>query len=420
MHFSLNRQMTALLIITLTLTATANATVASGNSDWTQWRGPNRDGLVRDAAIPRVWPKELKEEWKVTVGIGHSTPVVANNKIYVFARQGEEEVLLCLDSATGKEIWRSSQPIAYEMHNAAKGHGKGPKSTPVLNNRTVCTLGITGVLSCHDALSGKLKWRREFSKQFPKTSPLFGTAMSPLMLDGQVIAHVGGHDKGALIAFDEETGAIKWSNETDGPAYSSPIVVNLAGTRQLVTFMQKDFVGIDAATGKLLWKLPAKSQYDENSVTPIAYKDMLILSREGQGIEAVRLAKQGPEIVPVQVWNNKEAQLYMNTPVLNGNSLVGLSSRNKGQFFSIDAETGKTIWLGPGRAGENAAILNLGGKMLLLLTNEAKLLLLPTASKDFTPAAEYTVAASPTWAHPVVLGNRILIKDETTLRSLTF
>lgn len=141
MHFSLSRKMIVLLTITLILTAAANATVASGNSDWTQWRGPNRDGLVRDAAIPRVWPKELKEEWKVTVGIGHSTPVVANNRIYVFARQAEEEVLLCLDSATGKEIWRSSQPIAYEMHNAAKGHGKGPKSTPVLNSRTVCTLG---------------------------------------------------------------------------------------------------------------------------------------------------------------------------------------------------------------------------------------------------------------------------------------
>src|SRR5688572_4005515 len=236
MHFSLNRPITALLI-TLTLTATANATLASGNSDWTQWRGPNRDGLVRDAAIPRVWPKELKEEWKVTVGIGHSTPVVANNKIYVFARQAEEEVLLCLDSATGKEIWRSDQPIAYEMHNAARKHGKGPKSTPVLHDGKVYTLGISGVLSCHDGRTGNLKWRREFSKQYPKTSPLFGTAMSPLISNGQVIAHVGGHDKGALMAFDANTGADKWANQMDGPAYASPIAVNLAGTRQVVTFM---------------------------------------------------------------------------------------------------------------------------------------------------------------------------------------
>jgi len=391
-----------------------------GIADWPQWRGPNRDGLVSDASVPGTWPKTLTQQWKVTVGVGHSSPVVMNDRIYVFARQGEEEVLLCLESATGKEIWRSSQPVAYEMHNAARAHGKGPKSTPVLNNGNVCTVGIAGTLSCHDARTGKLKWRREFAKQYPKTSPLFGTAMSPLVLNGQVIAHVGGHDKGALMAFDAETGAIKWSNETDGPAYSSPIVVNLAGSRQVVTFMQKDFVGVDAGTGKLLWKVPAKSQYDENSVTPIAYKDMLIVSREERGLEAIRLVKQGPNIVPVEVWNNKEAQLYLNTPVLQGNVLVGLSARNKGQFFSIDADTGKTLWLGPGRMAENAAILNLSGKVLLMLTNDAKLIVLPATAKDFTPVAEYTVAESPTWAHPLVIGNRILIKDETTLRSLTF
>ena len=411
------RSMTILMIGLMLL---ASASAAIGVTDWPQWRGPNRDGLVSDASIPRAWPKELKPEWKVTVGVGHASPVVANGRIYVFARQAEEEVLLCLDSATGKEVWKSGQPVTYEMHPAARAHGKGPKSTPVLSNGNVYTLGIAGVLSCHDASTGKLKWRREFSQQYPKTSPLFGTAMSPLVLNGQLIAHVGGPDKGALMAFDAETGATKWSNETDGPAYSSPIVVNLAGTLQVVTFMQKDFVGVDAANGKLLWRLPAKTQYDENSVTPIAYKDMLIFSREEQGVEAIRLVKQGANITPVQAWSNKETQLYLNTPVLDGNQIVGLSARNKGQFFSIDADTGKTVWLGPGRMAENAAILNLAGKVLLLLTNDAKLLVLPATAKSFTPLAEYTVAESPTWAHPTVIGNHILIKDETTLRSLTF
>lgn len=398
----------------------SSGSTALGMADWTQWRGPNRDGLVTGASIPQTWPKELKQEWKVTVGVGHSSPLVADGKIFIFARQGEEEVLLCLDSVTGKEIWKSGQPIAYEMHNAARGHGKGPKSTPVLDKGNIFTLGISGILSCHDSRTGKLKWRREFSRQYPKTSPLFGTSMSPLVWNGQVVAHVGGHDKGALTAFDAETGEIKWSNEMDGPAYSSPIVVNLAGARQIVTFMQKDFVGVDAATGKLLWRVPAKSQYDENSVTPVVYKDLLILSREGQGVEAIRLVKEGPNIVPAQVWTNKEMRLFMNTPVLQGNLLVGLSPLNKGQFFSLDADTGKTLWLGPGRMAENAAILNLGGKVLLMLTNEARLVVLPATARDFKPMAEYTVADSPTWAHPVVIGNRILIKDETTLRSLAF
>jgi outer membrane protein assembly factor BamB len=304
------------------------------------------------------------------------------------------------------------------MNPAATGHGKGPKSTPLVSNGNVCTFGISGVLSCHDARTGKLKWRREFSTQYSNTSPLYGTAMSPVVDKGMLIAHVGGHDKGALTAFDLESGAVKWSNEADGPAYASPIVVTLAGVRQVVTFTQKEFVGVDSASGKLLWKLPAKTEYDTNSVTAVAYKDMLIFAREGQGLTAIRITKEGAELKPQEVWSNKEVELYLNTPVLQGNRLYGLSVRQKGQFFALDALTGKTVWLSPGRMGENAAILNVGGKVLLLLTNDANLIVLPADAKEYSPMIQYTVAKSPTWAHPVVIGKRILIKDDTMLVSL--
>ncbi len=386
-------------------------------ADWPQWRGPNRDGLVKNATVPAVWPKTLKEEWKVSVGLGHASPVEANGRVYVFARQGEEEVLLCLDAVTGKEIWRSSQPISYEPHEAAVAHGKGPKSTPTVSNGIVYTLGISGVLSAHDASTGKLKWRREFSKEYSKTSPMFGVALSPLVDSGLVIAHVGGPDKGALTAFDAETGATKWSNAVDGPAYASPIIVTLAGARQIVTFVQQSLIGVEFATGKLLWKLPSKTQYDENINTVLSYKDMLIFSREGQGLSAIRLTKPGAEIVPEQVWTNKEAELYMNTPVLQGKTVFGMTSRQKGQFFAVDAETGKTVWQSPGRMGENAAILNLADQAILFLTNDAKLLVQAADGKTYSPVAEYTVASSPTWAHPLVIGKRILIKDQTTLIS---
>jgi len=412
MGFQTSFKSVALVVVVLT-------SLTSVAADWPQWRGPNRDGNVKDAFVPGTWPKTLKEEWKITVGIGHASPVEANGRIYVFARQGEDEVLLCLDSVTGKEVWRSSQPISYQMHEAATSHGKGPKATPVVSNGAVYTFGISGVLSAHDAGTGKLKWRREFSKEYPKTSPLFGTAMSPLVDSGLLIAHVGGHDKGALTAFDTETGAVKWSNNADGPAYASPIIVTLAGVRQIVTFMQKDIVGVDFATGKLLWKLPSKTQYDENCNTVVAYKDLLIFSREEQGLSAFRLAKQGAEIIPQQAWNNKDAELYLNTPVLQGNLLFGMTARQKGQFFAVDADTGKTVWQSPGRMGENAAILNLGGKAVIFLTNEAKLIVQPVEAKTYSPVVQYTVAASPTWAHPLVLGRRILIKDETTLASLS-
>lgn len=397
--------------------------IASGlgfAADWPQWRGPNRDGRTSDFAAPSTWPKALKEEWKVTVGSGHSSPVVADGRVYVFARQAEEEMLRCLDAASGKEIWKSNYFVAYDMHPAARGHGKGPKSTPVVSSGKVYTFGISGVLSCFDASTGKLKWRKEFTGQYPNTSPLYGTAMSPVVQDGLCIAHVGGHDKGALTAFDAETGVVKWSYAGDGPAYSSPIVATLAGVRQVITYTQKEFIGVSFADGKLLWKAPAKTGYDTNAVTPVVYKDMLILSREDQGVAAIRLAKQeggrGAEFAVREVWVNPENELYMNTPIVQGNLLFGLSSKKKGQFFCIDADTGKTLWQSPGRMGENAAILS-AGSVLLLLTNDANLIVLEPSAKDYAPLTQYQVANSPTWAHPVVMGSRILIKDETTLTS---
>ncbi|HKQ52456.1 MAG TPA: PQQ-binding-like beta-propeller repeat protein, partial [Pyrinomonadaceae bacterium] len=387
-------------------------------ADWPQWRGPNRDGRVTGFNAPRAWPKTLREQWKVTVGVGHSTPLLVGDRIYVFARSGEEEVLMALDAAGGKELWRSGQRVAYEMNPAASGHGKGPKSTPVFSNNRVYTLGISGHLSCHDARTGKVIWRKDFSGQYPNTSPLYGTAMSPVIEKNLLIAHVGGHDKGALTAFDAETGKVIWSYEQDGPAYSSPVVADLAGVRQVVTFTQKELVGVEAATGKLLWKLPAKSAYDTNSVTPVVYKDTLIFSAEDQGITAVRPARRGAAMEASVVWNNTENELYMNSPVLEGKLLFGLSARKKGQFFCLDAETGKTLWQSPGRMGENAAIVN-AGSVLFFLTNDANLIVVPASAKEYAPLTQYTVATSQTWAHPVVAGSRILVKDETTLASLS-
>ena len=154
----------------------------------------------------------------------------------------------------------------------AKAHGKDPKSTPVLYNGNLYTWGITGILSCFDAKTGGRKWQQEFSKQFPKTALLFGTAMSPLVEDGLLIAHVGGHNVGALTAFDAETGDVRWRWNEDEPGYASPIVVGLQGARQIVTQAQNGLIGLSAATGGLLWRIPFTTAYDQNIVTPVVYK----------------------------------------------------------------------------------------------------------------------------------------------------
>jgi outer membrane protein assembly factor BamB len=387
-------------------------------SDWAQWRGANRDGRTADFNAPATFPKSLKEEWRATVGVGHSSPVVAGDRVFDFARQGEEEVASSFDLATGKQLWRASYAVAYTMNEAAVGHGKGPKSTPVVAGGKLYTLGITGVLSCFDAQSGKVLWRKEFSKDYPATSPLYGTAMSPIVLDGNVIAHVGGQDHGALTAFDAATGAIKWRYDGDGPAYSSPIAATLAGVRQIVTYTQKFLIGVEPSSGKLLWQLPLKSEYDTNSVTPVAYKDTIIYARENQGLTAIKFAKQGDKIMPQEVWKNPENELYLNTPVVSGHLLFGLSVKKRGQFFCLDADTGKTLWQSEGRQGDNSSIIN-AGKYLFALTSDSVLYVLPPSGEKFAPVAEYTVAHSPVWAHPVLTGDHIIVKDETTLASFS-
>ncbi|HWO01151.1 MAG TPA: PQQ-binding-like beta-propeller repeat protein [Blastocatellia bacterium] len=386
--------------------------------DWPQWRGPNRDAVVASFTPPKVWPDKLKILWKAPVGIGHSSPVVVGRRVYLLSRQGENEVASCFDLETGKLVWRDSYPTPYMMNPAAVSHGKGPKSTPVVYNNNLYTFGISGILSCYDAGTGKVRWRKEFSKQFKATSPLYGAATSPIVGNGLVIVHVGGNDAGALSAFDAETGEVKWSWTGDGPGYASPIVFETNGISQLVTQTQKSVAGFSVASGELLWRIPFETEYVQNIVSPVVYKQTLIFSGLDKGTTTIRVVKRGAKWETEQVWQNPEVSMYMNSPVVSGDYLFGLSHKRKGQFFCLDARTGKTLWSSNGREGDNAAIVA-AGQILLLLTDAAELIVARADPNQFEVLKKYSVADSPTWASPVLIGNRILIKDASNLALLS-
>jgi len=261
-------------------------------ADWPQWRGPSRNGVVRDVEVPAQWPEALSEEWKVTVGEGSSSPVVVDGKIYLLTRQvANEEIVLCLDSASGKEIWRSRYAAPYELGGPAHGF-EGPRSTPSVAQGRLFTFGISGILSCFDAKTGKVQWRKDFTGQYPQTAPGWGTGASPLLDGGLCIVHVGGPDRGGLTAFDMRTGEVKWCYDGDGPAYGSPIVVDLAGERQVVTLTLNYFLGVSAVTGKLLWSIPCREIHSENCMTPILFGDLLIFAGRKENPRAIRLEKK--------------------------------------------------------------------------------------------------------------------------------
>lgn len=389
---------------------------AASAQQWPQWRGPARDGRST-LTLPAAFRSAPGTVWKAEVGAGHASPVVDGARVYVFTRRGERETLAALDLASGKEIWAEGEEVPYQMNPSARGHGKGPKSTPLLHEGRIYTLGITGILSARDAATGRLVWRAGFEKEFPSTAPTFGTAMSPVVEGRLLIAHVGTDERGALRAFDPATGAVKWSWTEDGPGYASPVAYTAGGSRHLVTQSSGHIIAVDANSGRTLWTMPFETPYVQNIVTPLVYEDLVVLSGLEQSTFALRTVKRGAGWTTQRVWENRAVPMYMSSPVLVGERLFGHTHRNRGQFFALDAGSGKTIWTSPPRQGETAAIVAAGDRVLFL-TDQAELIVVDAAAAGFEPLARMEVASTPTWAHPVPLGSRLLVKDEQHLALL--
>jgi outer membrane protein assembly factor BamB len=239
-------------------------------------------------------------------------------------------------------------------------------------------------------------------------------AMSPLFVRDLVIAHVGGHDSGALRAFEASTGSTRWSWNGDGPGYASPILVTLSGVEQVVTQTQQYIVSVAPDDGRLLWRMPFTTAYDQNSVTPVQFEESLIFSGHQKSTFALRVSRQGTEWKTQQAWSNSDLTMYMSSPVLRGPWLFGFSEKRRGTLFCLDARDGEAKWVGPGRQGNNAALV-LAGESLLAQTTEGELLVTAAEAGAYRPLAQYRIAGRPTWAHPAVTGSDILVKDATHL-----
>jgi outer membrane protein assembly factor BamB len=328
----------------------------------------------------------------------------------MFSRQGQNEVMSALDAASGKVLWQTGYPAPFEMSKAAARHGPGPKSTPVFANGRLYSIGMTGVVTAFDAATGKQLWQKPGSELVP----MYTThAFSPVVDRGVVIFHVGGHDKGALTAFDVNTGDVKWTWNGDGPGYGSPIVVDLGGTRQVITITQAKLVGLDAATGALLWERPFVSNNFTNSATPALYGQTLVMSNGGP-VVAVNVARRNNQWVVEDAWENADQPFRLSNVVVVGDTIFGLSQRNMGQYFAIDAKTGKTLWTSEPRQAGNASIVK-AGDVLFSLEEDGELVVARNSRTGFEPIRRYKVADSETWAQPTISGNRVLVKDVSSL-----
>ncbi len=431
--------------------------------DWPQWRGPNRDGHLKAFTAPTTWPDSLKKVWRIEAGAGLASPVVADGSIYLFTRDGEDEVVSCYRLADGSRVWQQRYATPFIPNPQAViprffpiSQGKGPFATPVVHEGRLYTLGVDRVLSCFEAKTGALKWRHHPLKQAvpeklvyecppcgcsvdgkefdqpakcsdcgmnygPKgleTSArqgqgnYYGAAASPV-IDGSIgLVNIGSRDGGDLIAFDAASGEERWKWHGPPPSSSSPIIAEIHGVRQAVVLTRENLAGIAVSNGRQLWRHAIES--NAQIVTPIVFEDLVIFSGYRSPTVAIRIKKEKDTWSVEPAWSTNEVTLYISTPVLVGDKLWGLSYANRGQFFAMEAQTGKVIWTSEGRQAQGAAMLD-AGEILFALTDDAQLVALAKSETEYKRLANYRVADSPTWAHPIIWGKNILVKDESAL-----
>jgi outer membrane protein assembly factor BamB len=395
------------------------ATTGVSAQEWTQWRGPARDGSVSAKNAPAVWPEKLQRSWRVEIGEGYSSPVVADGRAFVHGRRDPEEIVSSINLADGKILWQQKYQATFQKNQYAVEMAKGPHATPLVIGNRLFTLGVTGILDAWDTATGKQLWTRDFSKSIDTSKLFCGTASSPLLVNGRLVVQIGSDVHGGqILGLNPATGATEWEWQGLGPGYASPVVIDIAGQQQIVAMTEGSIVGVDGKSGKELWSVPFPDEWHENIATPLWTGVNLIVSGTRQGTHAYTLAQNAGKWQATELWKNPDIAMYMSSPVFGDGLIYGLSFKKKGQFFAIDAKTGAVRWTTEGREGEHASVL-LTPQNVVFLTNGADLIVAKRGTPAFAVERRYEVAEASTFATPVLLGSNILVRDATGLILLT-
>jgi outer membrane protein assembly factor BamB len=398
-------------------------------ADWPQWRGPARDGRAPGVGLPAVWPEQPpKPLWSQKVGTGQASPVVAEERVLVLGRpERDREGCFCLDAGTGKVLWQLVYPCKFKPSDATAG--EGPKSTPTVADGRAYTLGVAGMLHCLALASGKVLWQRDLHADFwgvardqwgdDAYSTCCGAAASPLLLgDRAVLVSVGGKKAGAVTAFNRGDGKVLWKSPlTDRSSYASPILATLAGTQQLVAFTGLRMTGLKPTDGSLLWDFPFEAKYEQTMITPVIWKDRVIVAGEKKPTVALAITSTDNTFSAKPAWTNRQLTCYTSIPVVMHDHLVGLNARN--QLVCIDLTSGKTAWAG-GDFSPHASLV-LAGDTLLVLTRTGELHALEANVKKLVRKARWRLLVKPpVWSHLAVAGARFYVKDSTDVICFAF
>ena len=385
---------------------------AAQAQDWPQWRGTNRDGRVSGFKAPAAWPQQLNQDWKVIVGLGDATPVLVKDRLYIFSKSGDNEVLQCLDASTGKKVWQSDGYPATVITGPAASH-PGPRSSPAFADGKIVTVGVAGDIACFDASSGKQLWRNE---EFKGSVPQFFTGMSPLISGGVCYAALGGPQSGYFVAFDLITGAVKWKTAGEGPSYASPMLLTVDGSKQIVFQSQTKLVSLNTTDGKVLWEYatPIGTGRVQIASGPVIDQNRVYFTGLNNGINAIEIKKQGNEFTVNSLWKNPDFSTAYCTPLLKDGFLYAFT--NNGRLFCVNAGNGQTGW-SDDRAFQNFGSVVDAGSVIIALSSNSNLVVLKPNGQKMDQVMQTKVSDNTIYAHPVVSGNRIYIKDSDSLIS---
>ncbi|WP_164100658.1 PQQ-binding-like beta-propeller repeat protein [Candidatus Laterigemmans baculatus] len=376
--------------------------------DWPGFRGPQRDGVRRGVAIANEWPERgLPQVWRRRIGPGWSSFAAVDGRLFTQEQRGEEEAVVCLDAETGEEIWAHSYPGRFsEMASSA-----GPRATPTFDSGRLYALGATGKLTALDAATGRRLWQTDIAADSGAAIPEWGFASSPLVVEGHTVVVYAGDPGAKVIAYDAADGSVRWSALRDGRGYGSPQLMTLCGVEQIVVLDSHGAFGLAPNDGRALWSDPWRLKLGPRIVQPLQIGDDSIVLGTGYGIgtRRIRLSRSGREWTVEEQWHSRALKPYFNDFVYHAGYLYGFDHQI---LTCIDAETGQRQWK-RGRYGFGQLLL-IPEQDLLLVSGERGQLALLRATPNKAEAeeiAQFQALHSKTWNHPVIVGDRLYLRN---------
>ncbi len=360
--------------------------------DWSQWRGPNHNGIVSDSSLRLpLEASNIKPVWTFNTGKSYSAVTVNGNSLYTMGAANSKDTIFCINTKTGKPTWTYSYPFT-KREFGGDPNPTSSTSTPVYYDKRVYALSREGTAYCLDAAKGDLIWKADIAKETGATMPQWGYSGSPLIDGSRVLFNVGHHG----VALDRKSGNVVWKCKGGTSGYATPTFYTIGDQKGVAFFNGEGVVGVNSATGSLYWEHTWKTRFGVNAIDPVFYQDSFFISAFDAS-HRVSVANNTPTIV----FKSRHLQNTFVNPILIGDYLYGNS---KGRLVCMDMKTGESVW---DSAGLGNGTLIAAGSHLIALTEKGELLIIDANPTKYTELSRTKVLESACWAHPTLVNGRL-------------